>query len=90
MPESCRVMLVSGSLRQLSTNTAVLRTLRVVAPDVVEPTLYDGLGQLPHFNPDDDGSTLRLVARLTPTHSCVRCSIMPPPRSSRLRASISR
>ncbi|MBO0728808.1 MAG: NAD(P)H-dependent oxidoreductase [Acidimicrobiaceae bacterium] len=54
MMASCRVLLVSGSLRAGSTNTAVLRTAVVVAPAGVEPDLYPDLGELPHFNPDDD------------------------------------
>ncbi len=48
------MLLVSGSLRQRSTSTAVLRTACLVAPSGVDATLYDGLGRLPHFNPDDD------------------------------------
>lgn len=49
-----RVLLVSGSLRAGSTNAAVLRTAAAVAPPGVETELYEGLGTLPHFNPDDD------------------------------------
>jgi len=49
-----RLLLVSGSLRAGSTNTAVLRTVQATAPDDVATMLYDGLGALPHFNPDDD------------------------------------
>ncbi len=49
-----RLLLISGSLRAGSTNTAVLRTARTVAPDGVAAALYDGMGTLPHFNPDDD------------------------------------
>ncbi len=48
------MLLVSGSLRRRSTNTALLRTARSVAPDGVDADVYEGLGQLPHFNPDDD------------------------------------
>jgi chromate reductase, NAD(P)H dehydrogenase (quinone) len=48
------VLLVSGSLREGSTNTAVLRTARALAAPDVEATLFDGLAALPHFNPDDD------------------------------------
>ena len=51
---SCRILLVSGSLRAGSTNTALLRTARAVAPSGVEAVLYGGLGMLPWFNPDDD------------------------------------
>jgi NAD(P)H-dependent FMN reductase len=49
-----RVLLVSGSLRVASTNSALLRTVRAVAPASVEAVLYDGLGGLPHFDPDLD------------------------------------
>lgn len=49
-----RVLLISGSLRAGSTNTALLRTAPEVAPTGVETTLYEGMAALPHFNPDDD------------------------------------
>ncbi|HKE79449.1 MAG TPA: NADPH-dependent FMN reductase, partial [Solirubrobacteraceae bacterium] len=45
---------MSGSLRAASTNTAVLRTAAAVADGGVKTTLYEGMGDLPHFNPDDD------------------------------------
>jgi len=50
----CRVLLISGSLRGRSTNAAVLRTARDVAPVDVAAVMYLGLAELPHFNPDDD------------------------------------
>jgi chromate reductase len=49
-----RVLLISGSLRAGSTNSALLRTAHAVAPDGVVTTLYGALGDLPHFDPDDD------------------------------------
>jgi chromate reductase len=51
-----RVLLVSGSLRQGSTNTALLRTAAILAPPPPEiaAELYSGMGELPHFNPDLD------------------------------------
>jgi chromate reductase len=54
----CKVLMVSGSLRKTSTNTAALRTARSLAPATVEALLYGGVGQLPHFNPDDDHDPL--------------------------------
>jgi NAD(P)H-dependent FMN reductase len=48
------ILLVSGSLRADSTNTALLRTARSMTPEGVVTLLYEGLGDLPHFNPDDD------------------------------------
>jgi chromate reductase len=49
-----RIVLISGSLRGASTNSALLRTAREVAPEGVVAVLYEGMGGLPHFNPDDD------------------------------------
>lgn len=48
------VLLVSGSLRPESVNSAVLRTAAALAGDRIRTTLYEGMGMLPHFNPDDD------------------------------------
>lgn len=58
MTETCRLLLVSGSLRTRSTNTAVLRTAAVVAHDDVEVVVCQSLGDLPHFNPEDDAPPL--------------------------------
>jgi chromate reductase, NAD(P)H dehydrogenase (quinone) len=54
MGASQHMLLISGSLRAASTNTAVLRTVQAVAPDGLTAVLYDGIETLPHFNPDDD------------------------------------
>jgi NAD(P)H-dependent FMN reductase len=53
-----KILLMTGSLRARSTNTSVLRTAIAVAPNDVEATLYGGLADLPHFNPDDDHDPL--------------------------------
>lgn len=58
MARDCRILLVSGSLRRGSTNTALLRTAETVAPEGIAAILYDGLGRLPHFDPDLDRSPL--------------------------------
>src|SRR5215207_9753802 len=52
-----RLLAISGSLRSASSNTTVLHTLQALAPASVILTLYDGLGDLPYFNPDLDGET---------------------------------
>ena len=53
-----RILLVSGSTRSASTNTAALRTVRAVAPAGVTTSLYEGLADLPAFNPDHDHDPL--------------------------------
>jgi len=52
--DGMRVLLVSGSTRAGSTNTAVLRTAPGVAPDGLTTVRYGGLAELPAFNPDHD------------------------------------
>jgi chromate reductase, NAD(P)H dehydrogenase (quinone) len=49
-----KLLLISGSLRDGSTNSATLRTAAALAPDGIAIETYDGMGRLPHFNPDDD------------------------------------
>ncbi len=49
-----RILLISGSTREASTNTAVLRTMRLLTPPGVTAELYAGLTGLPAFNPDDE------------------------------------
>ncbi len=58
-----RLLLVSGSTRAGSTNTAALRTACEVAPSVTA-TLYEGLAELPAFNPDEGDSPHPAVRRL--------------------------
>ena len=50
-----KVLLVSGSTRNGSSNTAALMTAAALAPDGVTTVLYGGLAELPAFNPDHDG-----------------------------------
>src|SRR3954449_1313521 len=49
-----RLLLICGSLRSQSTNSALLRTVASLVHDDVMAGSYEGMGQLPHFNPDDD------------------------------------
>jgi chromate reductase, NAD(P)H dehydrogenase (quinone) len=55
-----RILLISGSLRDASTNSALLRTADAIAPAGIETILYDGMATLPHFNPDDDAEGARV------------------------------
>jgi NAD(P)H-dependent FMN reductase len=58
-----RVLLVSGSTRAASSNSALLRTAAACAPEGVQARLYEGLVGLPHFNPDDDREPLPTPVR---------------------------
>lgn len=50
-----RILAISGSLRIVSSNTALLRATSRLAPKRIEITVYAGRGDLPHFNPDLEG-----------------------------------
>lgn len=58
-----RVLCLSGSLRRMSSNTAALQAARQLAPASLELVLYDGLGTLPLFNPDDEVEPLPAPVR---------------------------
>jgi len=53
------IVAISGSLRADSSNAAMLRAAAGVAPEGVRFVFYEGMSELPHFNPDLDaeGST---------------------------------
>src|SRR6476620_9770933 len=60
-----RLLGISGSLRRDSHNTNLLRAAALSLPPGVELELFDGLGDLPHYNTDIDGDPARApVARL--------------------------
>ncbi|WP_346536207.1 NAD(P)H-dependent oxidoreductase [Micromonospora sp. DPT] len=52
MPQDARILLVPGSTRAGSTNTATLRTAPALTVPGVSTTLYDALRELPAFDPD--------------------------------------
>ncbi|WP_168124017.1 NADPH-dependent FMN reductase [Paenibacillus sp. HB172176] len=52
------ILAISGSLRKQSSNSALLKSIIAMAPSDMTFITYNGLGELPHFNPDidvDDG-----------------------------------
>ncbi|NNG72921.1 NAD(P)H-dependent oxidoreductase [Rhizobium laguerreae] len=58
-----RILAISGSARRNSTNTAMLRAIRAVAPSDIEVSIFDGVGRLPVFSPDLEGESLPEVVR---------------------------
>jgi NAD(P)H-dependent FMN reductase len=65
MTRNMHVLSICGSLQQKSGNLTLLQTAARVAPAGVHVTLYDGLRELPHFNPDlEQSEPLPVVAAL--------------------------
>ena len=54
MAADVRILLISGSTRRGSGNTAALRTVQAMAPEGIAAELYEGLALLPAFSPDED------------------------------------
>jgi chromate reductase, NAD(P)H dehydrogenase (quinone) len=50
-----RILAISGSLRESSHNSALLRAAAELLPPGVELEVFDGLGDVPHYNEDLDG-----------------------------------
>ena len=59
-----RLLALSGSLRAISTNTALLHAFADIAPDGIAVDVFDGLGDLPLFSPDLEADTPDSVLRL--------------------------
>ena len=59
-----RILAVSGSLREGSFNTSLLRAALEGAPDGVELELWEGLGDLPFYDEDLESDAPESVQRL--------------------------
>lgn len=58
-----KIAAISGSLRAGSSNTAALRAAARLAPAGVEVILFEGIADLPFFNPDLDGDDVPAPVR---------------------------
>lgn len=53
-----QILALSGSLRAASSNTSLLLAAQRLAPQSLDIEVFDGIGDLPHFNPDLDGENV--------------------------------
>lgn len=58
-----RLLAISGSLRNASSNTRLLEAAALLLPPDVTMAFYEGIGGLPHFNPDLDVEPLPAPVR---------------------------
>jgi len=77
--EAVRVLAISGSLRQASSNSALVSAAVHVAPVGVEVSVYGELADVPPFNPDLDTNTapigvVRFRAALEACEAILICS----------------
>lgn len=50
-----KILAISGSAREASTNTALLRAMKDIAPSSIKFSVFDQINTLPIFSPDDEG-----------------------------------
>lgn len=51
-----KLLALSGSQREASTNSALLQALKNIASERAQITIYEGIGTFPIFNPDREGA----------------------------------
>ncbi|QHW29634.1 NAD(P)H-dependent oxidoreductase [Paenibacillus rhizovicinus] len=79
MPDTLNILAVSGSLREKSSNTALMHAIIGLAPEEMRFEVYRGLGDLPHFNPDLDteagpAAVTELRSRLAAADAVLICT----------------
>lgn len=58
-----KILAISGSTREESTNTALLKAISEIAPKSIEIRVFHDLNLLPIFSPDDEGEKTPAVVR---------------------------
>jgi chromate reductase, NAD(P)H dehydrogenase (quinone) len=53
MAKRKKIVAISGSTRQNSTNLNLLKAIEILFEDTIEMKIFEGIATLPHFNPDD-------------------------------------
>jgi chromate reductase len=76
-----KILAISGSLRDGSSSSALVRALAPLAPPGTEVVRFDGLADIPPFDPDDDRegdvpptAVAKLRAALTAADAVVICT----------------
>ena len=64
MNSPLQLLAISGSLRAASSNSALLQAATALAPADISIEIYENMGALPHFNPDDEDDVAASVSEL--------------------------
>jgi len=59
-----RILAISGSLREFSYNSALIKAAALLAPDGMEVIVFDDLKHIPLFNPDRENDSHQAVNKL--------------------------
>lgn len=64
MAKPKKILAVSGSTRQTSTNLNLLHIIALLYKNEIELTIFESIATLPQFNPDDTDAVIPEVTRL--------------------------
>jgi NAD(P)H-dependent FMN reductase len=62
--EKIRILALSGSLREKSYNTLLIKTVIELAPEGIEIIEFDSMAHMPLFNPDEDNTNNTAITAL--------------------------
>jgi chromate reductase, NAD(P)H dehydrogenase (quinone) len=54
MSDKIKILAISGSTRTSSSNLSIIKAIAGLTSETFSVTIFDGLSELPHFNPDLD------------------------------------
>lgn len=74
-----KIIAISGSIREGSSNTNILQALAAFIPEGIDYSIYNGIKELPHFNPDNDRTEPPAVVQdfrktLSDSHALIICT----------------
>jgi NAD(P)H-dependent FMN reductase len=64
MSDKKKILAISGSTRQNSTNYNLLKAIAALFEATIELNIFENINTLPHFNPDDADKDIAAVAQL--------------------------
>jgi chromate reductase, NAD(P)H dehydrogenase (quinone) len=63
MMNKIKILAISGSTRKLSSNLNMIKAITDLTSDIFDILLFEGLSELPHFNPDSDNETVSIAVK---------------------------
>ena len=58
MPDKIKILAISGSTRANSSNLNLIKAIANLATDIFTINIFEGLADIPHFNPDNDNENV--------------------------------
>jgi len=58
MTDKIKILAISGSTRKASSNLNLIKAIAGLTSEIFSITIFDGLSELPHFNPDLDNKNV--------------------------------